>query len=474
MKLASLLNGVKVKEFNADLEIEVKGLCYHSDKCEKGYGFFVRKGEKFDGAAFIPHCIEKGVSVFFSEQKIENFPCVVVEDIRKAQAIISANFYGNPQKKIKIIGITGTNGKTTTSYLLHRGLNSGLISTVEVKTGKRVVKSTLTTPESTDIFEYLRAMVDSGFKYAVIEVSAHALVLDRVYGIEFDGIVFTGFSQDHLDFFKTMENYLNAKLLIFERLKEDGFCVINSDFDILDTIFKKCLGNVILAGKSERADVRIVEVRLVHRGLKIKINLFGKERIVHLPIIGEYNAYNLAFACGVIHQLGVSVDSFLKEIEKGFSVPGRVETIESPNGFLIVVDFAHTPEGLENLLSSISKHTKGKVITVFGCGGERDRKKRPLMLEAVCRYSDRVFITADNPRNEPLSQIFEDIEKGNSYGKDVFFIEDRKEAIFKAVKSALKGDVVVIAGKGHEDYQIIGNRKIPFSDRDVALEALKV
>ena len=474
MKLENLLEGVKIKELNAHPELEVRGLCYHSERCHKGYGFFVRKGLKFDGTAFVGQCVDKGVSVFFSEERIENFPCVVVEDIRKAQAIISANFYGNPQREIKVIGITGTNGKTTTSYLLHRGLNAGLISTVEVKTGKRVVKSTLTTPESTDIFEYLREMADNGLKYAVIEVSAHAFILDRVYGIEFDGIVFTGFSQDHLDYFKTMENYLNAKLLIFDRLKKDGFCVVNSDLDILDTILKKCSGKLILAGKSEKADVRIMDVRFINKGLKVKINLFGKDRIVHLPIIGDYNAYNLAFACGVIHQSGLSVDSFLKEVEKGFSVPGRVETIESPDGFLIVVDFAHTPEGLENLLSSISKHTQGKVITVFGCGGERDRKKRPLMLEAVCRYSDRVFITADNPRGEPLSQIFEDIKKGNTYGKGVFFIEDRREAIFKAIRSAKEGDVVVIAGKGHEDYQIIGDRKIPFSDREVALEALKV
>ncbi len=473
MKLRELTEGVKVKEVNADLDTEIKGLCYHSRKCEKGFAYFARKGLKYDGFRFIPQCFEKGVSVFIGEEGFKDYPSIIVEDILEAQAQISANFYGNPQDFIKIIGITGTNGKTTTAYFLKEGLNAGLISTVDIYTGKRIEKARLTTPESTDIFEYLREMVDSGFKYAVIEVSAHALSLKRVFGLEFDAAVFTGFSQDHLDYYKTMENYLNAKLKLFSMLKKDGFCVFNTDIDVAKRIADLCVKGIGV-GKKETADLKIVSIKKREKGIDVVYLIDGKEINVSLPLIGDYNAYNLGFAIGVLKGFGLDVGSFLKKVEKGFSVPGRVEKIDSDKGFSVIIDFAHTPDGLENLLSSVKKHTKGNLITVFGCGGDRDRSKRPLMLEAVCRYSDKVFVTADNPRNEPLSQIFEDIKKGDNFGKDVSYIEDRKEAIVKAIKSAGKGDIVVIAGKGHEDCQIIGDTRIPFSEKEIVAEALKL
>ncbi len=471
MKLGELLKGVKIKEIKADLNIEIKGVCYDSRKCGEGYAFFARKGLTYDGFKFIPACFKKGVSVFFGEEGFEDYPCIVVEDILEAQAIVSANFYGNPQNFLNIVGVTGTNGKTTTCYLLKEGLNAGLISTVDIITGKRKEKARLTTPESTDVFLYLREMVDSGFKYAVIEVSAHALTLKRIFNIEFDSVVFTTFSRDHLDYYNDMESYLKAKLKIFEMLKKDGFCVLNSDLDVIEKLKTKCK-NPLLVGKGKDADIRIQSLKEKENGIEITYLIKGKEKAVFFPLIGDYNSYNLGFAIGVLEGLNVDVDLFLKKIERGFSVPGRVEKIDSSGGVTVIIDFAHTPEGLENLLCSVKKHTHSRLITVFGCGGDRDRTKRPLMLEAVCRYSDIVFVTADNPRNEELSQIFNDIKKGRSFGKEVSYIEDRKKAIFEAVACAQKGDIVVIAGKGHEDYQIIADKKIPFSDREVALEAL--
>ncbi|BBB32803.1 UDP-N-acetylmuramoyl-L-alanyl-D-glutamate--2, 6-diaminopimelate ligase [Thermotomaculum hydrothermale] len=471
MKLKDLIKGIKIKEINADLETEIRGVCYHSGDCKENFAYFARKGLKYDGFRFIPGCFKKGVSVFFGEEGFKNFPCIVVEDILEAQAIASANFYGNPQNFLKIVGITGTNGKTTTSYLIKEGLNAGLISTIEIITGKRSEKARLTTPESTDIFKYLREMVDSGIKNAVIEVSAHALTLKRVFGLEFDAVVFTTFSQDHLDYYKTMEEYLNAKLKVFSMLKDSGFCVLNSDLEIFNSLKSMCK-NPITVGMNNNPDIKINKIERKADGLEITFSIKGKEKKTLFPMIGDYNAYNLGFAIAVLERFGVNIDGFFKKIEKSFFVPGRVEKIHSQKGITVIVDFAHTPEGLENLLSSVKKHTEGKLITVFGCGGDRDRSKRPLMLEAVCKYSDRVFVTADNPRGEDLSEIFSDIKKGKTYEKDVAYIEDRKDAIFEAISGAKKGDIVVLAGKGHEEYQIIGNRKIPFSDREIALEAL--
>jgi len=470
VKLRELIKGVKTKKITADLETEVEGVCYHSAKCGKNFAYFARKGLKYDGFSFIPDCIEKGVSVFFAEKEIEGCPCVVVDNILEAQAIVSSNFYGNPQFFLKIIGITGTNGKTTTCYLVKEGLNAGLISTVEIITGKTHENATLTTPESTDIFRYLREMVDSGYEYAVVEVSAHALSLKRVFGIDFDAVVFTTFSQDHLDYYKTMGNYLNAKLKIFSALKDNGFCVVNRDIEVFNEIKKHCR-NMLTVGFDENSEIRIEKIKELEHGLEIEYKISGETFRVNFPMIGGYNAYNLGFALGVLKGFDKDLRKFLEKIEKGFSVPGRVETVKSNNGITAVIDFAHTPEGLDNLFSSVREHTKGNLIAVFGCGGDRDRKKRPLMLEAVCKYADIVFITADNPRGEKLSEIFDDIKKGKTFGKRVFYIKDRKEAIFKAIKSAKKGDIVVIAGKGHEDYQIVGDKKIPFSDKLAVSEA---
>ncbi len=471
MKLKELIKGVNVKEIKADPDMDIKGICYDSRRCGEGFAYFARKGLTYDGFHFIPHCYEQGVSVFFGEKSFKDYPFVVVEDILEAQARVSANYYGNPQNFLKIVGVTGTNGKTTTSYLLKEGLKAGLISTIEIITGKRKQNAVLTTPESTDLFKYLREMVDSGFEYAVIEVSAHALSLKRVAGIEFDAVVFTTFSQDHLDYYKTMENYLKAKLKIFKMLKKGGICVVNSDLEVIDRILELC-NNSILVGKNSISDIRICSVSAKSNGIEVEFDIKGESRKVFLPLIGEYNAYNLGFAIAVLKEFGVDLDGFFAKIRSGFSVPGRVEELKSSDGFSVIIDFAHTPEGLESLLSSIKNHTKGNLITVFGCGGERDRAKRPLMLEAVCKYSDIIFVTADNPRKESISRIFDDIKRGDSFGKDVFYITDRREAIFRAISLAKCGDIVVVAGKGHETYQIIGDEKIPFSDREVALEAI--
>ena len=471
MKLRDVIAGLKIKEINASLDIDIKGVCYHSRECKKGFAYFVRKGLKYNGYDFVHECVEKGVSVFFGEESVEGYPFVIVEDIAEAQATVSSNFYGNPQNSIKIIGVTGTNGKTTTAYLLKKALNAGLISTIEIITGKRREKARLTTPESTDIFAYLREMVDVGYRYAVLEVSSHALSLKRVFNLSFDSVVFTSFSRDHLDYYKTMDNYLNAKLKIFSMLKECGFCVLNSDMQVFDNLKGKC-SKVIKVGKNPAADIVIQYIETEKDGLSITYKIEGKESNAFLPMIGDYNAYNLGFVLGVLNGLNIDKEGFLKGIRTGFSVPGRVERIDSEKGFSVIIDFAHTPDGLKNLLSSVKSHCEGRVITVFGCGGDRDRTKRPLMLEAVCRYSDLVFVTADNPRTEPLTSIFGDIKRGETFNKEVVYIEDRREAIFKAVEEAQRDDIVVVAGKGHEEYQIIGEEKIPFSDREVVTEAL--
>ncbi len=471
MKLGELLKGVKIREINADLNTEVKGLCYNSKDCHEGYGYFARKGFKYDGFLFIPTCFKRGVSVFFGEEALSGYPFVVVDNIREAQALISANFYGNPQRFLKLVGVTGTNGKTTTCYLLKDALNSGLISTVEIDTGKRLEKARLTTPESTDIFCYLKEMVESGKQYAVIEVSAHALTFKRVHGMKFDSVVFTGFSRDHLDFYKTMDNYFKAKASLFGFLKGNGFCVVNGDVDVFDRLVPLCK-NPICVGKGERCHIKIKRIVEEASSLFIDYLIGGKEVSINFPMIGEYNAYNLGFALGVLSGFNIATKGFIERVSQAFSVPGRVEVINSGKGFKVIIDFAHTPEGLDKLLHSLKKHCKNKLITVFGCGGERDKTKRPLMLESVCKHSDLVFVTADNPRGESIEDIFNDIKKGRDFKKQVTYIKDRKEAIFEAIDQAGEGDLVVIAGKGHEDYQIIGETPIPFNDKQVALEAL--
>ncbi len=478
MKAKDVLDTVSVQSSTLSLEAEVAGLSIDSRKCRKGDLFFARKGYKMNGEEFVPDAIEAGCTGVVAKRDFTGIPTVVVDDVREALAISSLNFYNHPDTSIEIIGITGTNGKTTTAWFLQHILHSqglcGLLSTVENFDGKARKPAVLTTEEAHDICASLSKMRENGCKRAVMEVSAHSISLKRVFGLNFKVGVFTNLSQDHLDFYGDMERYFEAKSRFFENLGPDACAVINIDDPAGERLLDRVRCRTITVSPAGRnADVRVMGTRSGPVGVIVLLNAEGKEREVVLPLPGLHNAANLASSAGVLLALRMDPFSSLSLLASMPPIPGRMEAIPSSDGVRYLVDFAHTPDGLEKVLGSPDIHENGRVICVFGCGGDRDRGKRPLMMRAVCENADVVIATSDNPRTEGQKQIFEDMAAGESTGSHVFYIEDRIQAIKAAIREARTGDVVIVAGKGHEPYQLIGNRKIPFSDAEEIRRALK-
>ena len=397
---------------------------------------------------------------------------------RRGLAQISSNFFGNPGNELTVFGVTGTNGKTSITYLLkhilkNMGSKVGVVGTIENQIGDETIPSEVTTPESRDLQYLLRRMVDEGCEYCVMEASSHALYLDRVYGVPFTAGIFTNLTQDHLDFHDSLESYLEAKKILFKSLKVNGFAVINIDDPASESILKDYQGNYVTYGIHDACDFRAENIVMDLFGTKYTLNYKGQVLTVHLKLIGEFSLYNSLGAIATALTYGLPVEKVLEGVSK-VTVNGRFQLVERAKDFAVIVDYAHTPDGLLNVLQTGRKLTNGRVIGVFGCGGDRDKKKRPIMGRIGGENSDIVIITSDNPRTEDPDSIIDMIEVGvKEVNENYYKIENRKKAIEKAIEIARKEDIIIIAGKGHEDYQILGKTKYPFSDVEIAKKILE-
>ena len=478
MKIEEILKGSTYTVLSGDENIEINDPQYDSRKIKCGDMFFAIGGFNVDGHNFISKAIENGAKAVVVEKDVtlvEGITFIKVESGRRALAIAASNFYNNPSKKMKIIGITGTNGKTTSAFMLKgileaKGYKVGLIGTIANYIGNKEIHTEKTTPESLELQQLFKDMVDSDIDYCVMEVSSHSLDLDRVYGIEFSQGIFTNLTQDHLDFHKTFENYFNAKSKLFKICKHS---VVNVDDSYGIKLLEKINSRVTTYSIEKESDLKGTDINLESTG--IIFNLKGNEKTykVQLPIPGRYNVYNALGCIGAALDEGIDMDTIVEGLSK-VTVPGRCEnlTLGMNLGFQVIRDYSHTPDSLKNILENLRELTKGKLICIFGCGGDRDRTKRPIMGEIGTELSDIAIITSDNPRSEDPYMILEDIKAGVEKS-NYKLIENRREAIKTALLLGEKDDIIVIAGKGHETYQILKNETIHFDEKEVVLELIE-
>ncbi len=493
MKLSQLLEGVTVTKMFQTMygqmvvthDVEINKLQYDSRKIGREDCFVALKGTTSDGHVYLQSAINSGAKVIvIQDDNILPDPfCmhlgvikVVVPDTRKALAVMSANYYGQPSKKLKFVGITGTNGKTTTSHLVKSILEAagekvGLVGTIEYKIGDRVIPATHTTPESLELNELFASMVDEKCTAVSMEVSSHALDQSRVFGIDFDTAIFTNLTQDHLDYHGTMEKYFDAKKILFENLKSTSYAIINHDDRRGVQLRDLTNAKTISYGINSAADIQVINMKFSLSGTELTINNGHGEFTFTIPLIGKFNVYNVLAAYSAGISLGIPRETIITGINNIKNVRGRFERIVSPAGWTAIIDYAHTPDALENCLKTIHDilptKNRGRIITVFGAGGDRDKTKRPLMGRIVGEYSDIVIVTSDNPRTEKPEKIIDEIVQGIIRHASVLRETSRKTAIERAVSGAKLGDVILIAGKGHEEYQVIGKEKIHFSDREI-------
>ena len=480
MKLGKLVEQLKYEVLQGSVDVAVESVVYDSRKAEKNSLFVCISGFQTDGHQYAKSAAEQGAVALLCEKmpdQIGNDITVLkVENTRHALALVSDMFYEHPWASMNLIGVTGTNGKTTTTYLIksvldYLGHKVGIVGTIENRIGDKKIHADRTTPESLELCQLFDAMKNENVTDVVMEVSSHSLDLNRVDFCRFQTGIFTNLTQDHLDYHITMENYKKAKSRLFE-LSENA--VINLDDPAGAYMLKKAKGNVITFGiDNNNAVLQARDSHITADGVTYTLNYMGKEYQAEIHIPGKFSIYNSLGAIGACLIMGIPMDVILEGLRNNYGVPGRFQTIKSHKGFNAIVDYAHTPDGLENILNTAREFVKGRIITVFGCGGDRDRTKRPIMGEIAGKLSDYCVITSDNPRTEVPERILDDVEVGTAktncgYTK----ICDRKEAIFYAVSMAKPGDIVVVAGKGHEDYQIFKEKTIHFDDVEVVREAL--
>ncbi len=483
MKLKKILEGIDYKVLSGNDDCEINKIEYDSRKVVTNDVFVCIKGFATDGHKYIKNAVELGAKTIIVQDDVEvnrnDINIIKVQDTRKALALAGENYYGNPSKKINIIGITGTNGKTTTSFMIkdileQAGKKTGLIGTIANYIGNKKIPAERTTPESLELAALLKNMVDENVEYCVMEVSSHSLALDRVYGIEFKGAIFTNLTRDHLDFHKTFENYYRAKFKLFE-MADIKLINIDDDYgkNMVEDLNKLKRENIYTFSLKENSNFKAKDEVIISRETKFKVELSGKDEDFFLEIPGDYNIYNALGAIAICSKLGIDVEIIKKGIKETL-VPGRCERCakEYSLPYEIIIDYAHTPDGLLNILETARQFTKGRLISVFGCGGDRDKIKRPEMGKIGVDLSDTAIITSDNPRSENPEEIINDIKKG-LYKDNYIIIENRKDAIKKAIDIAQKDDVIVIAGKGHETYQILKDKTIHFDEREVIKEILK-
>ena len=477
MKLTSLLRDIEVLERRAPEDLEITDLCYDSRKVTPGAAFVAVRGYETDGHRFIPAAAAAGAGVVLCEEAPEaEVPYVLVKDSRRAMAVSAANFFSRPAEELTVVGVTGTNGKTTTTNLVRSLLMSvtgegvGLIGTNENLVGDKVYPAEHTTPESRDLMALFREMADFGEKFAVMEVSSHSLYLDRVCCVPFAVACFTNLSQDHLDFHKTMDAYLEAKMKIFPLSRA---AAVNRDDAVAEKILSRLSIPVITYGLGENADLRAKNLRLEPDRVEFTACFRGEEAEACLHIPGRFSVYNALAAIACCLCLGLPLASLCAALEKCRSVKGRMEVVPTGRDFTLLIDYAVTPDALENMLRTVRDTARGRVGVLFGCGGDRDRTKRPKMARVVGSLADYVIVTSDNPRTEDPEAIIREILPGfEGLDTPVKVITDRREAIRWGIEHARAGDTLVLAGKGHETYQIVGKTKYHMDEREIAAQVL--
>ncbi len=490
MQLKDLVQSLVIKKIVGDANVEIKDIKIDSRQVQPGDLFIALRGLNVDGHRFVDKAIAQGAAAVIVEEATEVLcPMVVVPDTRKAMAVVAATFYHHPTKELRVIGVTGTNGKTTTTHLIQRILNdqkkkTGLIGTISMKIGDREFPVNNTTPEIVDLQKSFRMMLDQGCEYATIEVSSHALAMGRTRGCEFRIAVFTNLTQDHLDYHETMEKYRDAKGILFCQLGTryanevdlQQIAVLNSDDPVSAYYAQLTPAQVVTYGIDQEADVRAENIHLTAKGTEFVLSTFRGQINVSLQLVGKFNIYNALAAASVALLEGIPLEDIKKSLETVSGVSGRFERVQAGQPYTVLVDYSHTPDSLENALMTIREFGSQRVICVVGCGGDRDRSKRPIMAQIAEKYSDLTILTSDNPRTESPEAILADMVEGIK-DKDpsrYVVITDREEAIQYAIHQAQEDDVILIAGKGHETYQEINGVFYDFDDRLVANKAIKL
>ena len=490
MKLHELLRGLNIITSSGSLDIDITGVVSDNRKVEIGNAFVCYQGISVDSHNFIPDAIQKGAAVAIGEKPIttiethRRFPITYVQVPcgRRAMSLIAANWHRNPAKCLKLIGITGTNGKTSTAHLIHAilkasGRKTALIGTVghqytNAQGENETLPASLTTPDAFALHALFKQFTEDDVEYVTMETSSQGLALQRLAGLTFDTAVFTNFTQDHLDYHQTMEAYLKAKLMLFEQLDRKGVAILNSDSPVAARIADACSeSGLLMYGLSEKANLHTEDINFSRNRLAFTAVTPDGRIPVKLRLLGEYNLYNALAAIAV----GLRYDCPIPAIQEGLAatvVPGRFELIDRGQDFAVIVDYAHTPDGLENVLTAAKRVAERNLICVFGCGGDRDNGKRPKMGNISTQIADYSVITSDNPRTEDPDDIIAQIVSNLPHDTNYMCISERRDAIYHAIAMAKSGDVVVIAGKGHEDYQEINGKKFPFDDRVVASDFL--
>ena len=479
MKLKNLLTDTEVLELHADGQTEIGDVSYDSRQTKPGDLFVAVRGYESDGHRFIGAAAAAGAAAILCEEKPqEDIPYVLVKDSRLALALVSKNYFGDPASEMKVVGVTGTNGKTTTTLLIKHvledveGAKVGLIGTIQNMIGTEVLHTERTTPESYELQKLFREMADAGCQYVVMEVSSHSLALDRVAGVHFNVAVFTNLTQDHLDFHKTMEAYAGAKAKLFERCDR---AAINLDDEWGGYMVERCRCPVFTYSETKlEADLVAKDIRLSPSNVKFCALAMNSLERVTLSIPGRFSVYNAMSVISACLLLDLPLDKICQSLKTAAGVKGRVEVVPTPEDFTILIDYAHTPDALENVLKSMREVTTGRLVALFGCGGDRDKTKRPIMGNIGTSLADFSIITSDNPRTEVPADIIADIVAGVKVPKNRYkIIEDRPAAIRWAIDNHQPGDVIILAGKGHEDYQIVGKEKHHMDEREIVAEHLK-
>ncbi len=483
MRLRDILKGIKFEARNDILGLKINKVTCDSRLVEKGDLFIAFRGYDSDGYKFIGDAVAKGASVVVAEKyfkPLDGVENIFVEDTRAAVPAIAGNFYKHPSRRLKLIGITGTNGKTSITYIMENilknaGVEAGIIGTINYRFKDIIFSAKNTTPGPLELQCILADMVKHGVECAVMEVSSHSLDQNRVEGILFDIAIFTNVTQDHLDYHKTLKNYFYAKAKLFGKIKERGVAILNDDDAMIKTLKKDLDTRILTYGMNGGADIRAENVSLSLDGSSFTVVTPKSQFNIKTSLIGRHNVSNILAAIAAAYVLKISTDVITDGVRSVDPPPGRLEPVIEGQPFKVFVDFAHTEDALNNVLGLLKESSvTGRIITVFGCGGNRDKTKRPLMGKAACRFSDKVIITSDNPRFEEPSDIIKEIEAGvRGLFNNYVIVTDRRAAIEAALNEARKGDIVMIAGKGHEKYQITKDMTMPFDDCRVARDILR-
>lgn len=472
-------------QFSTLYDIEINAIKMDSREIKKGDIFICINGFTVDGHDYVDEAVKNGAVIIVAERYIETeVPVIVVPDSVRFLAMASAKFYNYPSNQVPLIGVTGTNGKTTVTYLLesifhHYGKSTGVIGTIQMKIGNKIYPIDNTTPDALFLQQTFRKMIDSGVEQVIMEVSSHALDQGRVYGCDFDIAIFTNLTQDHLDYHESMEDYLHAKSLLFAQLGNQyhkdnrKFAIINLDDPASQKLMRSTAQNVVTYGFHEDSIVSAKSIKLTPTGTSFLLCTPNGNAVVNSKLLGKFNVSNMLAAAAAAISFGIPLYIIKEALESISGINGRFELVQHNHPFSVIVDYAHTPDSLENVLTTIRDFANGKVYIIVGCGGDRDRTKRPLMAKIALKYSDVAIFTSDNPRTEDPNAILEDMVGELNHEDGMFqIIVDRRKAIHHAIQQASEDDIILIAGKGHETYQQIGHTKYHFDDREVAKEAL--